>query len=303
MKFCSAGLDEIGRLLGQKKIEETMWLWSKLSSKKWMDAWEERFYGNPNAVISELSTGKSVRVEVYCEFKKQGLEIQKQFGGSLREIKMKNWAALNEQPRSPLKIRDAVIITGTRDSKEKEKLMVEFPKRHVVQIPAEMAFGTGDHATTSTCLRLLVDQARLQEDSWDMLDLGCGTAVLAIVAKLLGAKSCEAHDFDPQAVKVSKDNVRLNELEGIIVRERDVLKWSPKKQRDIVVANMFSTILQQAFPTIVACMKPESCLIVSGILVDQWEETRQVAESAGLEFKKTVKKGKWMTALANLRQD
>ncbi len=268
-----------------------------------MDAWEERFYGNPNAVISELSTGKSVRVEVYCETKKQGLEIQKQFGGSLRELKMKNWAAINAQPRPPLKIRDAVVITGSRDSKEKEKLKNEFPKRHVVQIPAEMAFGTGDHATTSTCLRLLVDQARLQEDDWDLLDLGCGTAVLAIVAKLLGAKCCEAHDFDPQAVKVSRDNVQLNELEGIVVKEQDVLKWSPKKQWDIVVANMFSTILQQAFPTIVACMKPEGSLIVSGILVDQWPETRGVAESAGLEFEKTVKKGKWMTALGRLRED
>lgn len=275
-----------------------MWLWSKLSSKKWLDAWEERFYGNPNAVINELSTGKSIRVEVYCESEAEANKIQEQFGGSIRELKMQNWAAMAEVKRPPLKIRDAIIVTAEREGEEIEKLKTEFPMRHLIKMPAEMAFGTGDHATTSTCLRFLVDIAREQKGDWEMLDLGCGTAILAIAARMLGADAAEAHDFDPQAVKVSKDNLVLNEVDNIQVFEQDVLKWEPTRTWPVVIANMFSTILQAGFPTIVKSMEKGGDLVVSGILAEQWGDTKKVGEDNGLTFTKVIKKGKWVTARA-----
>lgn len=265
-----------------------------------MDAWEERFYGNPNAVINELSTGKSIRVEVYCEDETEATKIQDQFGGSIRELKMQNWVAMAEVARPPLKIRDALIVTSEREGSEIDTLKKEFPKRHIVKMPAEMAFGTGEHATTSTCLRLLVDIAREQEGEWEMLDLGCGTAILAIAARVMGASQCEAHDFDPQAVEVSKSNLVLNEVDNIAVYEQDVLKWKPKRKWPVVVANMFSTILQKAFPTIVKSMEKGGHIVISGILAEQWEDTKAVAEKNGLNFTKVVKKGKWVTARGRL---
>jgi len=60
-----------------------------------MDAWEERFYGNGNAVISEIKGGKSVRVEVYCETKEDAEAIKEQWGGSVRELKQQNWVAMS----------------------------------------------------------------------------------------------------------------------------------------------------------------------------------------------------------------
>lgn len=274
-----------------------MWHWSKLSSIKWLDAWEERFYGNPNSVINEIKGGKSVRVEVYCETQEEAEAIQEQFGGSVRSVKEQNWAAITEVARPPLKIRNKLLITGSRDEQDVEALQAEYPDRIVVRMPAEMAFGTGDHATTSTCLRQLVDVAgERKETNWDMLDLGCGTAVLAIAARLLGAESCEAHDFDPQAVRVSEQNLELNKVDQIKVLQQDVLEWTPPKQWDVVIANLFSTILQQAFPTIAASLKDDGDLIVSGILHEQWEETKAAAEAAGLQFSKVIRKGKWMSA-------
>jgi len=275
------------------------WLWSKLSAVKWMDAWEERFYGNPNSVITELSTGKSIRVEVYCETEADAQEIQKQFGGSVREMKAQNWQAMVEVKRPPLKIRDAIIITAERDGDEVEQLQKDYPKRHIIKMPAEMAFGTGDHATTSTCLRQLVDVARERNakgDSWDMLDLGCGTAVLAIAARMLGAETCEAHDFDPQAVRVSEANLVLNGVDNIAVYEQDVLEWEPPRQWPVVIANLFSSILQQAFPTIAKSVEVGGDIIVSGILREQWDPTREAAEASGLVFDTVVKKGKWVSA-------
>jgi len=278
-----------------------MWLWSKLSSKKWHDAWDERFYGNTNAVITELSTGKSLRVEVYCEKEKDAELIQKQFGGSVRELKSQNWVAMSEVKRPPLMIRESLIITAETDQEELSELQEKYPKRGIIKIPAEMAFGTGDHATTSTCLRLLVDISKERNDDWEVLDLGCGTAILAIAGRMLGAKSGEAHDFDPQAVKVSKSNLKLNKIDNVAVYEQDVLEWEPKRQWEVLTVNMFSTILQKAFPTIVESMLPDADLIISGILKDQWEETRESAESHGIIFSKVVKKGKWVTARARLK--
>lgn len=274
-----------------------MWHWSKLSSVKWADAWEERFYGNTNSVITEIKGGKSVRVEVYCKTEKEAEVIKKQFGGSVREMKDQNWAALSEVEKPPLKIRDALVITGSRDEKVISALREEFPKREIIRMPAEMAFGTGDHATTSTCLRFLVDVAREREGSdWEMLDLGCGTAVLAIAGRKMGAVTAEAHDFDPQAVRVSKQNLKLNSVNKIKVRGEDVLEWLPERKWQVVVANLFSTILQKAFVTIEKTIEDGGDLIVSGILRDQWDETRAAAEAAGLQFTDVVKKGKWVSA-------
>jgi ribosomal protein L11 methyltransferase len=64
----------------------------------------------------------------------------------------------------------------------------------------------------------------------------------------------------------------------------------------VVVANLFSTILQQAFPTIVEAMEEKGELIVSGILHDQWDETQAIAKKSGLHFSQIIRKGKWMTA-------
>ena len=278
-------------------FDSNMWVWSKLSGIQWMDAWEDRFHGNPNTVITRLKTNKTVRVEVYTETEQEAQSIKKQFGGSIRKLVHKNWAALTEPSSPPIKIRSSIIITGSRDDDAREKLAEDFPGRHIVQIPADMAFGTGDHATTSTCMRFLVDVAKERSSTdWDLLDLGTGTGVIAIAARMLGAHRCQGMDFDPQAVKVARRNVRRNEVSLVKMSEVDVLDWSPERKWPVVVANLFSTILQQAFPTIAEAIEEGGDIIVSGILHDQWDETNAVAKKSGLLFSQIVRKGKWMTA-------
>ena len=81
------------------------------------------------------------------------------------------------------------------------------PERPVLLIPAGMAFGTGDHATTATCLRFLADVAdSLAGKPWEMLDLGTGSGILALAARVLGAKRVEAGDFDPDSVRTAKES-------------------------------------------------------------------------------------------------
>ncbi len=78
--------------------------------------------------------------------------------------------------------------------------------------------------------------------------------------------------------------------------ETDVLPWQHSLRCPVVVAPLFSNLLQQAFPPIVQSLDNNADLVVSAILPDQWDETRAVAEKCGLTFTKITRKGKWMTA-------
>lgn len=278
-----------------------MWVWSKLSAARWEDAWEERFHGNPNAVLTRLKGGKSVRVDVYCPEKVEAEEIAEHFGGSVRKLADKNWVALSAKVGPPIKIRGDLVITEERKASGLRGLGREFPGRVVVSIPPEMAFGTGDHPTTAACLRFLVDEAKARKGQrWRMLDLGCGSGVLAIAANLLGAEDCDAIDYDPNAVAVATHNVERNEATGVRVSEADVLEWVARRQYEVVAANLFAAVLQEAFPRIRKAMVPGGRLILSGVLKPQWEETRTAAEEAGLEVREDLKKGKWVAAVATV---
>ena len=274
-----------------------MFVWSKLSAVRWMDAWEERFAGNPNLVIEIIKGGKSIRVRLFCETKKAADAIVRQFGGSVRQMAGGEWNKPVAPPR-PLKVRDVFLLTPENRPKELAALKKANPKREIIVIPPEMAFGTGDHATTSTCLRLLVDVARSRKGTdWTVADLGTGTGVLAIAARKMGSGETYACDFDPFAVAVGVRNIERNGTPEIQMKEQDVLKWKPRKKGyDVVMANLFSTVLIEAWPVIAKSLAPKGDLIVSGILATQAWEVFKAAASNGLGFTKVIKKGKWVTA-------
>ena len=279
-----------------------MFVWSKLSAAKWLDAWEDRFHGNPNFVLHVLKGGRSVRVEVFCATKSEAEAIVRQFGGSVRKLSA-DWKKAAPEIPPPLKVRDAFVVTQASAPKDLKKLAADFPGRQIISIPPEMAFGTGDHATTSTCLRFLVDIARSRSGSWSCADLGSGSGLLAIAAKKLGAGDVFACDYDPFAVQVAERNLKRNHVEGVDTRELDILKWKPRKKYDVVLANIFSTVLIQAFPVIVKTLKPGGDIVLSGILAGQAWDVFTAAAAHGLGFPQVVKKGKWVTARGGWMND
>jgi ribosomal protein L11 methyltransferase len=272
-----------------------MFVWSKLSASKWIDAWEERFAGNPNLVIEILKGGKTLRVQVYCGSEKEGKAIIARFGGTVRKVAKEEWTN-PAQARPPIKVRGALVISTAGDAKTLDALQKDHPGRHIISVPAEMAFGTGDHATTATCLRMLADIARERGEGWSVADLGCGTGLLCIAAKKLGAGKAYACDFDPFAVQVTRRNLARNHTEEVLVEERDVLKWKPRVKYDVVVANLFSTVLLEAFPVLAKLLKPGGDLVISGILASQGWEVLSAGAGHGFGFSKVVTKGKWVTA-------
>ena len=274
-----------------------MFVWTKLSGAQWIDAWEERFAGHPNLVIEYLKGGKSVRLRLLCDTEKEARTVKSQWGGSVRKVASAEWNKPAPMPK-PIKVRDVFLVTGESSAKALAALRKEHPSREIISIPPEMAFGTGDHATTSTCLRLLVDIAReRKQDGWTVADLGTGTGLLAIAARKLGAGDTWACDFDPFAVAVAARNVKRNGTPEVVTAEQDILKWKPRKKGyDVVLANIFSTVLIQAWSVIAKSLAPGGDLVVSGILASQAWEVFTAAAANGLGFTKVIRKGKWVTA-------
>ncbi|TDU72837.1 ribosomal protein L11 methyltransferase [Prosthecobacter fusiformis] len=276
-----------------------MFVWSKLSSEKWSDAWEERFAGNPalSLVITTVPGRTTIRVEAYAEKRRDVTAVQKMFGGSVREIKNRNWAALSSEPLPPIQVRGKLVVCSARTVAEYKKAQSLHAGKQVIAIPADMAFGTGHHATTATVLRMLVDAASpLLDTKWKMADLGCGSGILAIAAAKLGASKVWGCDFDPKAVEVSQENAIRNGTPDIKFTETDVLKWKAKEQYDIVIANIFYDILEAGFPQIVRAVRPGGTLMVSGILKSQAAPCLAVASDLGVTWDRIVTRGKWVSA-------
>jgi len=269
--------------------------WKKLGSAKWEDAWVERLREvSDRLAITALAGAKTIRLEAFQLTKAQAERLKKNFGGTVAPQKMPR--AVSEAVTKPIRVREKLIIVGTE--RERAALAKAEPDRAVLLVPAGMAFGTGDHDTTATCLRFLADVSdELTGKPWELLDLGTGSGILALAARVLGARKAEASDFDPHAVRTAKENVKLNHLRGVVVKKSDVREWTPTRTWEVVAANLFSGLLVEVAATIVAAVVPGGRLVFSGILRVQEAEVLAAFRKAGLRIDRTVRKGKWVSGL------
>ncbi|MEZ5385741.1 MAG: 50S ribosomal protein L11 methyltransferase [Prosthecobacter sp.] len=283
-----------------------MLVWTKLSSANLAETWEENLSGIADAtyVITSVPGRSTLRLEVYCDSEKTAKALQREHGGTFRRLKKQNWTAHASQAPHPVKIRDTFVVCSARTSAECSKARKAFPHREVIAVPADMAFGTGHHATTATVLRLMVDEAktlRAAGKKWTMADLGCGSGILAIAASKLGASRAWGCDFDPAAVRISKENAQRNDTPEVTFSKVDVLKWEPKRRWDIVAANIFHDVLEAAFPQLLRSVAPGGLLMLSGILRSQAPGCLAAGKRAGFIVEKVVTKGKWVTAMGRVR--
>lgn len=276
-----------------------MYLWHKTAAVEQEELWQERLSDVAGAVISAAFQAGRIAVDVYTEKAEEAYVLQALYGGKVSALPETDWvAATAPENTPPLVIRDRIVISASSKPEVLEELRAQYPKRIVLSFPAEQAFGTGNHATTSTCLRLLCDWVKARGNTpWTLTDVGCGTGVLALAGLKLGAARAESFDFDPKAVEVARRNIDRNGgAEGLHLFQADVFEWTPAEQTDVVLANLFSTVLQKAFPRLLAAMKPDAVLIISGILRTQAEETLAAARAAGLTPVRVITRGKWTTA-------
>ena len=201
-----------------------------------------------------------------------------------REAEDKDW---NEEWEKnffqPIVIGDRCVIHSTFHK--------DYPQaEYDIVINPQMAFGTGHHETTSSILGELLD-ADLKGKS--VLDMGCGTSILAILASMRGADPVTAIDIDDWCVNNSRDNIALNHINNITVELGDASLLKGRKPFDVIIANINRNILLNDLPAYTACMHSGSEIYMSGFYVEDIPAIRERGESLGLEFVHYREKHNW----------
>ena len=167
----------------------------------------------------------------------------------------------------------------------------------VIHIDPAMAFGTGTHETTALCIELLEKYAR--GDS--LLDLGCGSGILMLIAKKLGYKKVVGIDIDENCLEVVKDNFLKNDItSGYEVYIGDIKKYSFEKF-SVIVSNILVDVLEKILPNIIQSMTDSTYVIFSGILQEKKDSFISYANEYGLELVDEKIKNKWIGLVFKLK--
>ena len=165
----------------------------------------------------------------------------------------------------------------------------------VIKIDPGMAFGTGDHATTSLCLTLMED---IIEDHQKVIDVGTGSGILSIGAHLLGARNIKATDIDELSLKVATENIKLNDCsEDITVEKGDLLK-DENDQYDVVIANILAHIIDDMITDAYSHLNNDGYFISSGIIVEKKDEIINHLEAVGFQVQETLVEDGWVAILS-----
>jgi ribosomal protein L11 methyltransferase len=173
-----------------------------------------------------------------------------------------DWVRATQSQFDPIKITEKLWIVPTwHDAPNPDAL-------NIVLDPG-LAFGTGSHPTTHLCLAWLTDHIQPQHQ---VLDYGCGSGILAIAAKKLGAKEVVGVDIDHQAIIASEFNAQQNQVSAKFYMATDY----PESQADIVVANILSSALSVLAPALASACKSGGLIALSGILREQAEQVSSI---------------------------
>ncbi len=269
-------------------------LWSRLTTARWEDAWVERLRcAGPEAlVIKAFPASQTLRLQVYTT-KSMASRLQKVFGGSVRPFNMSTWTPPPSTRKAPIKIAGCLRVYNDRKNFFQDQKKIPLQKSHALFIPAGMAFGTGDHATTHSCLRLLAKITTTLTAPWSLLDLGTGSGVLALAGEFLGAEKILGIDFDENCVRIAKENAEANNLFLSQFQHADILKWKPPGKWNVVAANIYSSVLTTVAPKIVAAIKADGSLILSGLLAVEHSQIETIFIGLGMKKIGAITRGKW----------
>ena len=199
-------------------------------------------------------------------------------------------------------IDDILVIPSWEKVEEKDS------DKLVIHIDPGTAFGTGMHETTQLCIRQL---KKYVKDDTMILDVGCGSGILGMLALKFGARYSVGTDLDPCAIDATHENMEVNGIRkdqyevmiGNIIDDKDVQDKAGYEKYDIVAANILADVLVPLTPVIVNQMKPGGIYITSGIIEDKEETVVQAVKGAGLEVLEVNHQGEWVSVTARKNQE
>ena len=184
-----------------------------------------------------------------------------------------------------------------------ENVKPEDSDKMVIHIDPGTAFGTGMHETTQLCIRAL---KKYVTSETEILDVGCGSGILGMLALKFGAKHSLGTDLDPCAIDATHENMEVNGIRkdqyevmiGNIIDDKAVQDAVGYEKYDIVAANILADVLVPLTPVIIHQMKPGAVYITSGIIEDKENVVVEAVKAAGLELLEVNHQGEWVSVVA-----
>jgi ribosomal protein L11 methyltransferase len=199
------------------------------------------------------------------------------------EIPKTNWNEEWEKNFSPVYVDDLVCIRAHFHDKAENV-------KHDIVITPKMSFGTGHHDTTWLVSKTMFS---LDFKNKSILDMGCGTGILAILAKQLGATTLLGIDIDDWSIENSIENAEINDCSEIEFNKGDATLLPKQETFDIILANINKNILKQDLPNYFTCLKKGGYLLLSGFFSADVEELKKLAQSIGYTFIESYNKNEW----------
>ena len=274
-----------------------MFLWRKFAEQHWLkgheDLLQERASGQ--LVIVRTPGRKRLELEFICRSRSDSSALLKEFGGRIETLPS-NWVErFARRDWKPIKIGKRLMISNVGGNLA-SRLSRHKGRSHII-IPASLAFGTGEHVTTAMSLRFLDQLTRGWNPGWSLVDLGTGSGILALAAKVFGAGRVIGIDNDPTAISMAKSNARLNKIRGANFQLGDVRKCKLSQETEVITANLYSDLLIEILPKLNA----GEWLILSGILRSQQDELVRALQRTCYGIISMRRRGKWMAFLARRR--
>jgi len=199
------------------------------------------------------------------------------------EIEQTNWNAEWEKNFKPIVVDNLVTVRAPFHDKPNTK--------YDLIIEPKMSFGTGHHETTHMMIQHILKN---DFNNKSVLDMGCGTGVLAILAEKVGATTLDAIDIDNWCYINSLENVERNNCKNISVYEGDV-KLLNSKNYDTIIANINRNILLADIPSYVKCLNANGELYLSGFYEEDVPMLEDLCNKHMLKLKETIKRGDWVS--------
>ncbi len=204
---------------------------------------------------------------------------------SLENVRAEDWTNNWKKYFKPIKVSDRIVIKPSWEQYEKK------PGERVLEMDPGMAFGTGTHETTRLCIRMI---ERYLQPGNTVVDIGCGTGVLAISSVLLGAARAVAVDLDENAVRAAKENIKRNRVEDRVEVRKSNLLDGVRGQFDLAVSNILAETIRKLTTSIRGVLKPGGIFLASGLLLDNLQEVTDAMQTAGLDVIGKDAMGDWV---------